>query len=584
MSLSGHLAAAQFVDYHLGGEVIHGWDCNLKIFIIDLKQGTLVSLAFHFPASTCKFNNSPMQRQSLTDDFSAYVNSALAMLNARRHIKESGQGEAWTLGTGEDIPMQVSLHKESSATGSMKEWSSVDNGSVKLENMDVRGDGTSFMHSMTMLIARILCSILIKRYCTNSVVPGDSNYHQRRPLGPLLPMELWDMIIDLLRYDPSTLHSCETVCKSGSYRIKKHLPRSSVLTFRNCHDVSRMRRNDSRSWTPPEIIVTGEDRRRSLSHLTAVLAMYAWNLELNALTITHGNWRTALWCEIPPPDFSVPDLDTCSLRVLADCVLAATSSPVLRLRLRRTGLVPPEKPALGLTHLLKATGLALQDLSLEIYGSIGISPSDANANANASDRHAIPRLRTAFVALDLILSHRRRHNLRRVYVGVVTCRATEEDQVITQSDLVLWLVQEENPGPDVEQLARSRCTRLNAITSPPVSWPEYTGERATAYAERQIARAGASSGWSKGKADERTPWAIIWREGWYRRERGTRMRVEREVETSLERSSRGKGSMASLRPAEPLVAQNDGVIEIDQGRPEVVKGSFSAPSASEGPI
>lgn len=47
------------------------------------------------------------------------------------------------------------------ATGSMKEWSSVDNGSVKLENMDVRGDGTSFMHSMTMLIARILCSILM---------------------------------------------------------------------------------------------------------------------------------------------------------------------------------------------------------------------------------------------------------------------------------------------------------------------------------------------------------------------------------------------------------------------------------------
>lgn len=66
-------------------------------FVIDLKQGTLVSLAFHFPAST------------------SYVNSALAMLNARRHIKESGQGEAWTLGTGEDIPMQVSLHKESSA-------------------------------------------------------------------------------------------------------------------------------------------------------------------------------------------------------------------------------------------------------------------------------------------------------------------------------------------------------------------------------------------------------------------------------------------------------------------------------------
>lgn len=358
-----------------------------------------------------------------------------------------------------------------------------------------------------------------------------------------------------------------------------------------------MRRNDSRSWTPPEIIVTGEDRRRSLSHLTAVLAMYTWNLELNALTITHGNWRTGdfhfdvfryLSCHklnrlklhditltsglilqqlcgarslprislsqvrvdsaSPPPsvlprsnarskcyDLLILDLDTCSLRVLADCVLAATSSPVLRLRLRRTGLVPPEKPALGLTHLLKATGLALQDLSLEIYGSIGdhftspsvvtrdsaelyypahhlspiithklfahtpslisfdltiyldepvfyhgwllkvlcelpqhlkdlsvyflidkhkqgsprclptpytlasrpcccyspcigISPSDANANANASDRHAIPRLRTAFVALDLILSHRRRHNLRRVYVGVVTCRATEEDQ------------------------------------------------------------------------------------------------------------------------------------------------------------
>lgn len=113
-----------------------------------------------------------------------------------------------------------------------------------------------------------------------------------RRMAQPVPQEVADMIIDLLRYDPSALRNCTLVSRNWVHRCRKYFPGGGRIVFHNREEVIRVVNNDSRTWTPTEIVVTGEGNGRSLTHLTAVLAKYKsrWKT-LYRLKIEHGDWH-----------------------------------------------------------------------------------------------------------------------------------------------------------------------------------------------------------------------------------------------------------------------------------------------------
>ncbi|KAF9805312.1 hypothetical protein IEO21_09097 [Rhodonia placenta] len=104
-----------------------------------------------------------------------------------------------------------------------------------------------------------------------------------RRMAQPVPQEVADMIIDLLRYDPSALRNCTLVSRNWVHRCRKYFPGGGRIVFHNREEVIRVVNNDSRTWTPTEIVVTAQHPNYALMPNIWIMSNHAEGYERPAL-------------------------------------------------------------------------------------------------------------------------------------------------------------------------------------------------------------------------------------------------------------------------------------------------------------
>lgn len=114
--------------------------------------------------------------------------------------------------------------------------------------------------------------------------------------GNTLPMELWEMVIDLLIDEPAALISCAFVCKSWYSRCRTYLSQG-VLQLNTHYDVLRLSRyiRAHRAFANRVLVTVRGGTDGSLSHLPTFTALLAGRMPcLESLQVEQGVWRTGM--------------------------------------------------------------------------------------------------------------------------------------------------------------------------------------------------------------------------------------------------------------------------------------------------
>lgn len=117
------------------------------------------------------------------------------------------------------------------------------------------------------------------------------------PTAPVLPFDVWDLVIDRLEddWDYNTIRVCSTVCQRLRRRCKDCFPEAVYL--HNREEIAYLSKLKARDWKGPERVwMRGGIRgagRKPIPHVGAFAAMLArkWP-RMDSLGISNAEWRT----------------------------------------------------------------------------------------------------------------------------------------------------------------------------------------------------------------------------------------------------------------------------------------------------
>lgn len=112
-----------------------------------------------------------------------------------------------------------------------------------------------------------------------------------------LPIEIWDQIIDLLRYDLDALIACGQVSRTWRWRCRKHVQlekyTGGVVTFRERNEVAQIGKMTFTKWRVRSLHIRGgeDGERKPIRHLATWATVFSGRWTGNKLTIENAEWR-----------------------------------------------------------------------------------------------------------------------------------------------------------------------------------------------------------------------------------------------------------------------------------------------------
>lgn len=108
-----------------------------------------------------------------------------------------------------------------------------------------------------------------------------------------LPVEIWEQILDCLKYDSDALMNCLLVCRVFNRKSKEYLP--TVIYLDGRKEIAQAAMQRGRWKGPREVSIRGSEveERKPIPHLGAFAMMARKWTRVRKLEIWHAEWRAA---------------------------------------------------------------------------------------------------------------------------------------------------------------------------------------------------------------------------------------------------------------------------------------------------